>query len=118
MICKTVEIRDRGTFIPALAIRLEPTCEADRYLLARAGFGLLRDTQREYVLLIENNGGEGQAHCDPHEWHNKGPRTWPFAHQWLIEHFDEIESGAVVDVEFILGETTAPKVSESMEAYI
>ncbi len=38
-------------------------------------------------------------------------------HTWLIDHFDEIESGAVVDVEFILGEKPAPKVSEREEAY-
>ena len=32
MIAKTIEIRDRATFVPALAIRLEPSNEADRFL--------------------------------------------------------------------------------------
>ena len=38
------------------------------------------------------------------------------AHEWLREHFDEIEDGGVVDVEFILGERAEPKRSEREEA--
>jgi hypothetical protein len=39
------------------------------------------------------------------------------AHVWLLERFEQIESGAVVDVEHILGETPAPKVSERFERF-
>lgn len=52
--------------------------------------------------------------CDPYDWGQN--RSRHFAHKWLIEHFDEIESGAVVDVEFILGETKKPKLSEAVTA--
>lgn len=38
---KIIEIRDSGTFIPALAVRLGSSDERERYLLARSGFGLL-----------------------------------------------------------------------------
>ncbi len=79
MITKTVELRDRATFIPALAIKLEPSNEADRYLLARAGFGRLPDQQREYVLLGQLNGGEGKLLCDPYDW-PPNARTYPVAH--------------------------------------
>lgn len=109
---KTVEIRDAGTFIPALAIRLDPTNEADRYLFGRAGYGTTPERQREYIVLVRIAGGTGFATCDPYDWPG-GTRTMPVAHQWLVEHFDEIESGAVVDVEFILGKTSAPKRSEA-----
>lgn len=111
MICKTIEIRDDGTFIPALAIRLEQTNEADRYLLSRAGYGMTPENQHSYVLLADINGGSGMIACDPYDWAGPG-RTWRVVHCWLIKHFDEIKSGAVVDVEFILEETAEPKVSE------
>ena len=39
-------------------------------------------------------------------------RTMPTAHYWIIEHFDEIQDGAVVDVRVILGETTEPAPAE------
>jgi len=112
MTCKTIEIRDAATFVPALAVRLAPESEADRYLFARAGYGTTPAAQGEYVVLVLINGGQGRATCDPYDWSN---RTYQVAHMWLIEHFDEIESGAVVDVEFILGARAEPKVSERSE---
>jgi hypothetical protein len=111
MTCKTVEIRDAATFIPALAIRLTPTTEADRYLFGRAGYGTTPDRQSEYVVLARIAGGTGFSTCDPYDWDT---RTMAYAHDWLIKHFDEIESGAVVDVEFIMGSTSAPKQSEAV----
>lgn len=111
MITKTVEVRDRATFIPMLAIKLRPDCEADRYLLSRAGFGSTLDRQSEYVMLVGLDGGKDGAACDPYDWPG-GARTRTVAHDWIIKHFDEIESGAVVDVEYILGERDTPKVSE------
>jgi len=46
---------------------------------------------------------------DPYGW--KG-RTMPVAHNYIIENWEEIRDGDVIDVEFILGETTVKKVSE------
>ncbi len=105
---KLLEIRDRATFIPILAIR--PTAEgpADDYLLARAGYA------GEYgpILLVRISGGSGQSTCDPYDW---GDRTFQTAHAYIAEHFDELHPGSVVDVEFILGETASRKVSERLE---
>jgi hypothetical protein len=109
MTSKTVEIRDVATFIPALAIRLDPATERDRYLLARAGYPREPQRQAEFIVLMRLAGGNGQATCDPYDWTN---RTMHVAHQWLLEHFEEIESGAVVDVEYLLGLRPAPKLSE------
>lgn len=115
MITKTFEIRDRMTFIPVIAVKLEPGCERDRYLLARAGYGVSGLRQSEYVLLAQINGGLGRVSCDPHDW-GSSARTYQVAHDYIIKHFNELESGAVVDVEFILGETAEAKRSEEETA--
>lgn len=104
---RTVEIRDRHTFIPAVAVKLASTNAAQRYLLGRCGYAI----GRPYVLLAKLADGEGRS--DPYDW--VGSRTMQAAHLWILEHFDEIEDGAVVDVEHILGETPAPKRSERDE---
>ncbi len=104
---KLIEIRDRMTFLPALAVRLDPSCEADRYLAARAGFGTRPEQQREYIILTKLVGN--MATSDPHDWND---RTMNVAHCYLLEHFAEVPDGGVVDVEFILGETAAPAASE------
>ena len=110
MECKTFEIRDRHTFIPALAVRLNPTCEEDRYLLARAGFGQTPDVQGEYVCLWHMDGGNGLMTCDEYDWKN---RTMQVAHAHAKKNWDSLRSGDVIDVEFILGETSTAKQSES-----
>lgn len=111
---KMFEIRDKGTFIPILAIKLSPGNEADRYLLARAGFGRSPAEQAGYVMLCQVAGGNGRCVTDVYEW--TGPaRTYPQAHRYIDAHFDELVSGDVIDVEFILGERPAPKISEREE---
>jgi hypothetical protein len=106
VIVKTIEIRDRGTFIPAIAISTAPANEGQRYLLRRAGYA---PDGRTIILMSLTD--PSRATYDPHGWPG-GARTFPVAHQWISEHFHELEDGAVVDVEHILGETAAPKVSE------
>jgi hypothetical protein len=113
MTAKTFEIRDRMTFIPVLAVKLEPSNEADRYLLGRAGFGIYPENQARYIQLIRISGGEGPTYCNPGDW---ADRTMQTAHLYLLDHFDELESGSIVDVEHILGETTELKVSERITA--
>lgn len=100
---KVFEIRDRRTFIPAIAVKLMVRDELDGYLLHRAGYRA--DDGR--VLLARLVDGSGRT--DPYDWHN---RTMKTAHCYIDQHFDELENGAVIDVEHILGETTQPKRSE------
>src|SRR5215468_6948868 len=91
---KLIEVRDRGTFIPALAIRVTSTGDvAGDWLLRRGGFSL----NGASIILIRLTDCEAQY--DPYDWAN---RTMQTAHVWLLEHFEQIESGAVVDVEHIL----------------
>lgn len=113
MIAKTFEVRDDGTFIPVMAIKLMPGSEAERYLLARAGYGNIPRRQAEYVVVVTLDPPL-RAEYDPWEWNN-GSRTMLNAHLWIRDHFDDLPSGSVVDVEYIMGITTAPKMPEAME---
>jgi hypothetical protein len=104
---KFIEIRDRMTFIAAMAVRLAPASEAERYLASRSGFGIDPAEQAGYVMLTKLC--DPRSEWDPFAWSD---RTMTTAHAYVQERWDELESGAVVDVEFIRGETKAPKRSE------
>lgn len=114
MITKTFEIRDRATFIPVLGVQLNPGCEPDRYLFSRSGFGRSSEDQSQYVCLIKIDGGEGKASSDPYFW-KEDSRTMIVAHDHIIKNFTWLNSGDVIDVEFILGETKNTKISERLE---
>lgn len=106
MTCKTIEIRDRATCIPALLVRLDPADERDRALLARAGYGPSPACQSSFVLLIDLT----DAPSDPFQ--HGGGRTLRLAHLHVQDAFEVLENGQVVDVEYLEGETAAPKRSE------
>jgi hypothetical protein len=107
---KTFEVRDEGTFIPVLAISLAPNNEEDRYLLARAGYGRTEAEQigGDYVLLTRLSGG-GPCNYDFEAW---GNRTLGCAHAYIKNCWDDLKSGQVIDVQYILAETEKPKESE------
>lgn len=101
---KFIEIRDKATFIPAIAIDCSLTGNSyNDYLLRRAGYGSKR------CILLTSLHGRRMASHDPYDW---GDRTWKVAHWYIEEHWDEIADSEVVDVEHILGERDKPKVSE------
>lgn len=108
MEAKTFEIRDKATFIPILAVKLNPVTDMDRYLLARAGYGVTVEQQSEYVQLCRIAGGEGKSDCDPYGW---GNRTMTTAHDFIIKNWEALASGCVIDVEYILGERDKPQIS-------
>lgn len=105
LLTKVFEVRDRATFIPVIATLMETdnSVPSERYLLMRAGYGPER-----CILLTRAEGGE--SNYDPYNWGRT--RTMPAAHQHIIEHWDSLESGSLIDVEFILGEVATPKLSE------
>jgi len=100
MTAKLLEIRDRATFVPALAIQVSGE---DGYLMRRAGFG----QSMVYLIMLATE----KCRYDPYTWDNQ--RTMGNAHRYIEDHFAGLKDGDVVDVEFILGETKAPKISES-----
>lgn len=113
MTTKTFEVRDAGTFIPVLAVRLDPVDRHDQYLLSAAGFGTDEKANREYVILIPLTDTK-RATYDIYGW-GSSARTYPVAHQHIIDNFDDLPNGAVICVEFLLGERPEPKVSQRFD---
>lgn len=113
---RVIEIRDRNTLIPALAIRLFARTAGEEWLLERGGFSgpcAAPDADEPYIVLVKLLP-EMEATYDPHGWSMRNARTMPVAHLHLLSHWWEFQSGDVLDVEFILGERSEPKVSERM----
>lgn len=103
---KVFEVRDRATFISVLATQTtdcETEIEANHFY--RNGFSPVLP----HVFLTRIC--DAQTQYDPYAWGERN-RTMLNAHLYIVEHFDDLASGSVVDVEFILGETTEPKESE------
>jgi hypothetical protein len=101
---KCFEVLDRMTFIPVCAVNTEASCEGQRYLLRRAGYAADGHT----VILTNLNSGHSKY--DAYSWNSRTMRT---AHAHIEQNFEALEDGAVIDVEFLLGETESPKTSEA-----
>lgn len=102
---KLFEIRDRATFIPVFAFRTFPKISSpeEAYLWRRSGYG------EDSLIMLGRLDAYG-CQFDPFEWPHI--RTMTTAHQYIENHFDELASGDVIDVEFILGEKPEKKISE------
>lgn len=114
---KILEILDRSTYIPVMAVRLQvddDTSSVERDLLRDAGYA--EDDLRggRFIVLITLSGGIGRAVCDPYDW---GSSTLTVAHTYIVEHWDDLQPGQVVDAEFVRGESSAPKSSERHRIY-
>jgi len=109
---KLFEVRAEGTCIPVMAVRLDASNGAEAYLLGRSGYGLSSPSWHSYVFLFPIEF-EGPAVTDPF----KQPlRELLIAHKYVLDHFDELEPGAVLDVDYIEGRRTEPREPDG-EAY-
>jgi len=106
---KWLEVRDKATFIPVLAIKIAADNPIQEFLLGRAGYG-----PAIHPILLIDPRGHGRAEYDPYDW---GGRTWPVAHDYIEKHYDQLLDGDVIDVEHILGETTKKKRSERFDTF-
>lgn len=104
---KIVEIRDRATFIPALAMRMIPENGMQELLFNEIGYRSSSDPC--IILMALAQPSLASKHSD--EWGNCSPRTMPTAHKWIEENYDEIEDCQVIDVEYILKEVDKPCLS-------
>lgn len=109
MFVKLFEIRDVKTFIPVMAIKLSGRTEPERYLISRTGFGKTPGEHQRFVILVRLVDQKGQY--DPLKWNC---RTMETAHKTITEKWDDYESGAVIDVEYILGLSKFIKESERL----
>ena len=103
---KKLEIRDKATCIPVLAISTMPEDDAEHKFWRRQGFG-----EFDVVLL---RADDSLATYDPFKWYNftGGTRTMTEAHIYIRDHWDEIKDCDVIDVEVIVCERKTKKTSE------
>jgi hypothetical protein len=123
---KILEVRDRGTMFAVIAIDMNPALdfrrdallktdghnEAQRYHLRRVGYPC--DGEPNIAITHLSAGGQ-PCWNDPYGW---GGRTYPVAHNYIIENWKTLADGDVIDVEFILGETAVKKISERLSVPI
>lgn len=110
---KVLEVRDKATFIPVMAIRLGGGSDQEQWLVSRAGFGQTPEQQGRFVIFLPLDGSQlGQSHYDPHRWSGT---TLFQAHIFIQENWAEIKSGEVIDVEFLRGDSKESKKSERGE---
>lgn len=105
---KLFEIRDRMTFIPAMAILLSANTVKENFLLRSGGYG-----GSDPYILLSYLSEVSQISCDPYTWTHG--RTMQVAHKYIIENWSGLKSGDVIDVEYILGETKELKQSGIFE---
>lgn len=101
---KLLEIRDRSTLIIVVGIEIRADNALTSRMLQRNGYS----PEPPYLILLGNVNG-GTFRFDPYDW---ADRTYRFAHNYIEKHWNELVDGSVIDVEYILGETQSPKVSE------
>lgn len=101
---KLFEVRDNATCIIVAAFTGEPADQSpqEQWMLGHCGWN---ENPFCYMTWLEM----GQTH---YAWRNWNSRTLSTAHKHIEEHWDELASGDVVDVRYILGETEAPAKSD------
>lgn len=105
---KIVEIRDRATFIPAMAIKMVPDGEIEEFLFKQTGY-----RNGTCILLIAIEAPWYAArHWD--DWKGN-ERTMPTAHKWIEDNWNSITPCQVIDVEYILKEVDKPCDSSRQE---
>ena len=107
MITKVFEVRDNATNIGVIATKMQPEVLAEDYELARNGFPLQGN-----ALILLTQLSSSKSTWDAFNWRD-GTRTMFEAHRYIEQHFDELKTGDVVDVRYILGETDKPAISDS-----
>jgi hypothetical protein len=107
---KCLEVRDAMTFIPVICIRPVAINESQRYLLRRDGYRA--DIDEGCIIYIDAQCRNVAYDC--YDW-PANPRTHRVAHSYIAGNWSALKDGDVIDVEFILGEKTQPKISERFE---
>ena len=98
MITKMLEIRDEGTCIPVIAIRMVGGSAVEDRFLRRCGYP--QDGHGVVLMTLSDQRTNSEAYG----W--SGCRTMTAAHNFIIDNFDTLYEGQVVDVRVILGEET------------
>jgi len=105
MIVKVLEIRDRMTFIPVMAVKMKSEDPTKQYYLRKVGY--VDECNMVEVIRMDTD----KCSHDPYGW-DPPSRTMLEAHKYISKNWDLLNDGDVIDVEFILMESDSPKVSE------
>lgn len=100
---KVFEVRDRLTFIPIMAIRLNQEDPQERYLVRQSGW------TAEFIFARINN----MHFTMGIEWQKD--RTLGTVTRHIRENWNNLISGEVIDVEFVLGEVSKPKRAQRLD---
>lgn len=105
---KLFEIRDHATCMSVVAIKMDANNSEgrERKILRHAGYG------RSLILFGTANGGKFTY--DPYDWGNE--RTRFTSHKHVEANWESLVSGDVIDVPFILGESTE-KMGTDLDIY-
>lgn len=88
---KLLEVRDNATCIPVLATQMVVENGVEDKFLWRYGY----PRTPPYSILL-SNVSSGEGHVDPYDW--GGSYTMTCAHEYIINNFDDLENGQVVDI--------------------
>lgn len=102
-----LEVRDAATFIPVIAIRTRSDNPQEAWLFRAAGW-----SEDGNDVMIIRADGEGKINRFWNDYGLSDACTLAVAHRYIHEHWDELNPGDVVDVEYILGLSNSPKQSE------
>lgn len=110
---KLFELRDIGTHIPLIAIKIEAGFalpERANLILRRAGYSdeTIQGLDGHRLILVGKADG-GRFYYDPYDWCD---RTFKTAHLELQENWDSYQNGDLIDVRYLLGESEEPCESE------
>ena len=102
---KLLEIRDRATCIPMLCVDATPASNIERRFLRYCGY----PCDEPSIIMTSLHANGGKTSSDPYFWKD---RTYSTAHHYITNNWEYIKSGDVIDIEYILDETTTPKRAE------
>ena len=114
---KVFEVRDAATFIPVLCVRVNASYRPtpgdgpparENYLIRRAGY-----REEGFVIMTTLSANWDHATYQPSQW---ADRTRYNAHVYIEQQWQDLKTGDVIDVRFILGETPVPCQPEMFEA--
>ena len=104
---KIFEIRDGSFYIPVLATATNmENCD---YLVEAYHWKYANYKQYSpLVIVTQINSNPLKSAYSPDEWTSK---TMQIAHEYIEENFNDLKSGAVIDIQYILGETNTKRKS-------
>ena len=109
MTTKILEIRDNFTRILAVAIQAKGDTPAEKQALRACGYP---EDGSSIILMDLNNN---KASNDPYDPIWGANRTMRMALDYVIQHWDQINDGDLIDVEFLNGTRAEPKTPEVLK---